>query len=184
MTLTGAGATTADVDGLSASADGTALSSPFALTLAGTLAASTTLNSRITLTSGGNDETKTATVTGKDIYGNDQTEVITLANAGVATGKKVFASVSAINTSAALAGTIKAGIAATIPKLSSLITINGVSDESDKIFTITGLDMNGAEITEKITGPAAGATFEEDLIQRHILSSNQRKFYRKCQDWN
>ncbi len=170
MTLTGAGATTADDDGLSASADGTALSSPFALTLGGTLAASTTLNSRITLTSGGNDETKTATVTGKDIYGNDQTEVITLANAGVATGKKVFASVSAINTSAALAGTIKAGIAATIPKLSSLITINGVSDESDKIFTITGLDMNGAEITEKITGPEAGATVTGRLQFSAIFS--------------
>jgi flagellin len=170
MTLTGAGATTADDDGLSASADGTALSSPFALTLGGTLAASTTLNSRITLTSGGNDATKTATVTGKDIYGNDQTEVITLANAGVATGKKVFASVSAINTSAALAGTIKAGIAATIPKLSSLITINGVSDESDKIFTITGLDMNGAEITEKITGPEAGATVTGRLQFSAIFS--------------
>ena len=170
MTLTGAGATTADDDGLSASADGTALSSPFALTLGGTLAASTTLNSRITLTSGGNDATKTATVTGKDIYGNDQTEVITLANAGVATGTKVFASVSAINTSAALAGTIKAGIAATIPKLSSLITINGVSDESDKIFTITGLDMNGAEITEKITGPEAGATVTGRLQFSAIFS--------------
>ena len=170
MTLSGAGATTADDDGLGVSQDGTALSSPFALALAGTSASSTTLNSRITLTSGGNDETKTATVTGKDIYGNDQTEVITLANAGVATGKKVFASVSAINTSAALAGTIKAGIAATIPKLSSLITINGVSDESDKIFTITGLDMNGAEITEKITGPAAGATVTGRLQFSAIFS--------------
>ena len=170
MTLSGAGATTADDDGLGVSQDGTALSSPFALALAGTSASSTTLNSRITLTSGGNDETKTATVTGKDIYGNDQTEVITLANAGVATGKKVFASVSAINTSAALAGTIKAGIAATIPKLSSLITINGVSDESDKIFTISGLDMNGAEITEKITGPAAGATVTGRLQFSAIFS--------------
>ena len=170
MTLSGAGATTADDDGLGVSQDGTALSSPFALALAGSSASSTTLNSRITLTSGGNDETKTATVTGKDIYGNDQTEVITLANAGVATGKKVFASVSAINTSAALAGTIKAGIAATIPKLSSLITINGVSDESDKIFTITGLDMNGAEITEKITGPAAGATVTGRLQFSAIFS--------------
>jgi len=170
MTLSGAGATTADDDGLGVSQDGTALSSPFAMALAGTSASSTTLNSRITLTSGGNDETKTATVTGKDIYGNDQTEVITLANAGVATGKKVFASVSAINTSAALAGTIKAGIAATIPKLSSLITINGVSDESDKIFTITGLDMNGAEITEKITGPAAGATVTGRLQFSAIFS--------------
>ena len=170
MTLSGAGATNADDDGLGVSQDGTALSPPFALALAGTSASSTTLNSRITLTSGGNDETKTATVTGKDIYGNDQTEVITLANAGVATGKKVFASVSAINTSAALAGTIKAGIAATIPKLSSLITINGVSDESDKIFTITGLDMNGAEITEKITGPEAGATVTGRLQFSAIFS--------------
>ena len=170
MTLSGAGATTADDDGLGVSQNGAALTSPFALALAGTSASSTTLNSRITLTSGGNDETKTATVTGKDIYGNDQTEVITLANAGVATGKKVFASVSAINTSAALAGTIKAGIAATIPKLSSLITINGVSDESDKIFTITGLDMNGAEITEKITGPAAGATVTGRLQFSAIFS--------------
>ena len=160
MTLNASGkASTTDADGLSAAASGTGFSAGSTLTLGGTSATSTTLNSRITLLSVGNDSARTATVTGTDVYGNAQTETITLANAGTATGDKVFASVSSISVSGALANNISAGILSTVGKMSSLVSITSASgDESNKVFTIAGLDMSGAAQTEVIKGPAANGT--------------------------
>ena len=160
MTLNTSGkATTTDADGLSVAASGTGFSSGSTLTLGGAVATSTTLNSRVTLLSVGNDSARTATVTGTDIYGNTQTEQITMANAGTATGTKVFASVSSISVDGALANNISAGIVSTVPAQASLITITSASaDESSVLFTITGLDMDGNAQTEVIKGPAASAT--------------------------
>ena len=160
MTLNTSGkATTTDADGLSAAASGTGFTSGSTLTLGGAVATSTTLNSRVTLLSVGDDSARTATVTGTDIYGNTQTEQITMANAGTATGTKVFASVSSISVDGALANNISAGIVSTVPAQASLITITSASaDESSVLFTITGLDMDGNAQTEVIKGPAASAT--------------------------
>ena len=160
MTLNASGkASTTDADGLSAAASGTGFSAGSTLTLGGASASSSTLNSRITLLSVGNDSARTATVTGTDVYGNAQTETITMANAGTATGDKVFASVSSISVSGALANNISAGILSTVGKMSSLVSITSASgDESNKTFTITGLDMSGAAQTEVIKGPAANKT--------------------------
>lgn len=63
----------------------------------------------VTITSGGDDRTATFTVTGTDERGDAQTETITGANAGAATGTKYFASVSQIAISKASAGTVTAG---------------------------------------------------------------------------
>jgi flagellin len=160
MTLNTAGkATTTDADGLSVAASGTGFTSGSTLTLGGAVATSTTLNSRVTLLSVGDDSARTATVTGEDIYGNTQTEQITMANAGTATGTKVFASVTSISVDGALANNISAGIVSTVPAQASLITITSASaDESSVLFTITGLDMDGNAQTEVIKGPAASAT--------------------------
>ena len=160
MTLNTAGkATTTDADGLSVAASGTGFTSGSTLTLGGAVATSTTLNSRVTLLSVGDDSARTATVTGTDIYGNTQTEQITMANADTATGTKVFASVSSISVDGALAGNISAGIVSTVPAQASLITVTSASaDESSVLFTITGLDMDGNAQTEVIKGPAASAT--------------------------
>jgi len=160
MTLNTSGkASTTDADGLSAAASGTGFSAGSTLTLGGASASSSTLNSRITLLSVGNDSARTATVTGTDVYGNAQTETITMANAGTATGDKVFASVSSISVDGALANNISAGILSTVGKMSSLVSITSASgDESNKVFTITGLDMSGAAQTEVIKGPAASKT--------------------------
>ena len=160
MTLNTSGkATTTDADGLSAAASGTGFTSGSTLTLGGAVATSTTLNSRVTLLSVGDDSARTATVTGEDIYGNTQTEQITMANAGTATGTKVFASVTSISVDGALANNISAGIVSTVPAQASLITITSASaDESSVLFTITGLDMDGNAQTEVIKGPAASAT--------------------------
>ena len=160
MTLNTSGkATTTDADGLSVAASGTGFTSGSTLTLGGAVATSTTLNSRVTLLSVGDDSARTATVTGEDIYGNTQTEQITMANAGTATGTKVFASVTSISVDGALANNISAGIVSTVPAQASLITITSASaDESSVLFTITGLDMDGNAQTEVIKGPAASAT--------------------------
>ena len=164
MTLNTSGkATTTDADGLSDAEDGTGFTSGSTLDLDGTLATSTTLNSRITLLSTGDDSARTATVTGTDIYGNTQTEEIALADGTgatpTATGSKVFASVSSISVDGALAANISSGIVSTVPAQASLITITSASaDESSVLFTITGLDMDGNAQTEVIKGPEASAT--------------------------
>ena len=67
--------------------------------------------SAITLTSGGNDSALTATITGTDVFGNSQTEGLTMANAGVATSTKSFKTVTAIDISGAgTVGTLEVGI--------------------------------------------------------------------------
>jgi len=67
--------------------------------------------SAITLTSGGNDSALTATITGTDVFGNAQTEDLTMANAGVATSAKSFKTVTAIDVSGAgTVGTLEVGV--------------------------------------------------------------------------
>ncbi len=152
-------ASTTDDDAISAAADlsGNGTS---ALTLGGALNSSTTLNSRIVITHSSGVAT-TYTVAGTDIFGNSITEAIALTVANGSTpqyGSKVFASVTSITPSGHGANTTKVGIDSTITKQSALVTITGASDESNKTFTISGLDMSGTAITETITGPAASKT--------------------------
>ena len=61
------------------------------------------------ITSAGNDSGDTFTVTGTDETATAQTEDITGANAGVATGSKYFATVTQIAASGASAGNVEAG---------------------------------------------------------------------------
>ena len=120
-----------------------------------------TLNSRITLTGDADMNTVTFTVTGTDVYGNVQTEDIasTATEKRTATGEKVFATVTGITVSAAVAADVTVGVASTIANQSSLITIkSGGSDESGKTFTVTGTDMSGNKLVEVITGPEANKT--------------------------
>ena len=65
----------------------------------------------ITLTSGGNDSSLTATITGTDVLDNAQTEALTMANAGVATSTKTFKTVTRIEVSGAgTVGTLEVGV--------------------------------------------------------------------------
>lgn len=59
--------------------------------------------------SGGNDSGITFTATGYDFYGQPQTEAVTGANAGTATGKKAFASIVSITHTGSVAGTLTVG---------------------------------------------------------------------------
>ena len=68
----------------------------------------------ITLDSGGNDSSLTATITGTDVLGNAQTEDITMGNAGSVTTVKTFKTVSSITVSGSgTVGTLQVGVVAT-----------------------------------------------------------------------
>jgi len=64
----------------------------------------------ITIISGGDDSSKTATITGTDVLGNAQTEALTLADTGTATSTKTFKTVTAITLDSGSAGTLKVGV--------------------------------------------------------------------------
>ena len=64
----------------------------------------------ITIISGGDDSSKTATITGTDVLGNAQTEALTLADTGTATSTKTFKTVTDITLDSGSAGTLKVGV--------------------------------------------------------------------------
>ena len=64
----------------------------------------------ITITSGGDDSSKTATITGTDVLGNAQTEDLTLADTGAATSAKTYATVTSITLDSGSAGTLAVGV--------------------------------------------------------------------------
>ena len=100
-----------DADGISTAAT---LSGSGNLTINGALApgGSCTFNAGrvVTILSAGDDSGDTFTVTGTDVNGDAQTEAITGANAGTATGAKYFKTVTQIAASGASAGNVSAGI--------------------------------------------------------------------------
>ena len=100
-----------DADGISVAAT---LSGSGNLTLGGALTSggSATFDSGrvVPLLSAGDDSGDTFTVTGTDVNGDAQTEEITGANAGTATGTKYFKTVTQISTDGASAGNVSAGI--------------------------------------------------------------------------
>ncbi len=142
------------------------------LTLGGANATSTTLNSRITITSVADETARTATITGTNVYGDTITEEVPLLDTDTATSTKVFASVTQIAVDGATTGDISAGIEASVYCKSALVTIQSdASDESSVLFTVVGLDMDGNDQTEVIQGPAAnGSTVSGRLTFSHIFS--------------
>ena len=100
-----------DADGISAAA---AVGEDANLTIGGALASggSCTFDSGrvVTILSAGDDSGISFTVTGTDVSGDSQTESITGANAGTATGSKYFKTVTAIAAVGDPAGNVSAGI--------------------------------------------------------------------------
>ena len=160
---------TADADALATSQSGTA-SSP--LSQASTL--NDSVGKRISITStGGNESGYSFTVVGKDLSGNDQTEVITgpAANATVF-GSKTFFSVSSItpssNSSGAITvGTTGAGI--TTSGVTGSATLDGVemiADISNKIFTNTSGDAAGLKVKYSGSGASGSVYYGQSLLDR------------------
>ena len=126
---------------------------------------------KISLTSGGNDSARKATITGTDLYGNTITEEVPLTNASKATSTKIFKSVTSISVDGALGGTISAGIEQAVHAASSLVTITSTTgDESGVLFSVVGYDMDGNAQTEVIKGPTAGNTASGRLVFSTIFS--------------
>lgn len=108
-------AAAADADGISTAAT---LAGAGNLTINGALASggSVTFDEprNVTITSVGDDQGVTFTVTGTDETGAAQTEAITGANADVATGTSYFATVTQIAADGATAGNVTAGSGSSI----------------------------------------------------------------------
>ncbi len=100
-----------DADGISAAA---AVGNNAALTIGGALASggSCTFDSGrvVTILSAGDDSAKSFTVVGTDVNGDSQTESITGANAGTATGSSYFKTITSITAVGNPAGNVSAGI--------------------------------------------------------------------------
>ena len=132
--------------------------------------ATQTINSFLTITSDDDASSRTFTVTGTDVDGNAQEEIITgAASASTVTSTKVFGTVSQIAVSGSVAADITVGKLNTIVNQSALVTItSSASDESGKTFTVVGTGMDGTSLTEIITGPTANATVTGRQIFRTI----------------
>ena len=132
-----------------------------------------TLNAPVTVTGNADISARKFTVTGTDIYGNAQTEVIqaTATFNQTAQGNLIFGTVTGITVDAAVSANVTVGIADAIVNQSALVTIkSGGSDESDKTFTVTGTDMSGNKLVEVITGPEASKTVTGRRIFKSIHS--------------
>ena len=97
---------------------------------------------QITITSAGNDSDKTFTITGTDADGNALTEVVTGANANVATSTNYFKTITSIDPSANPAGATTAGII-----VDDKITLTP-SSTSDATITIEGVAVTAAGISD------------------------------------
>ena len=116
-------------------------------------------------------------VTGTDVYGNQLQETVPAFTGGAtAQTTNIFGTVTSVIPSAVDAdATVSVGVLNTIANQSALITIESTvasgaaaSDESDKTFTVTGLDMSGNTLVEVITGPEAGKTVTGRRIFKSI----------------
>ena len=157
LTINGLNSVTADSDGL---VDNETVGNNSNFTIDGALSsiASSSLNSRITISSSTNNTSATFTITGTDIDGNAQTETITGVNNNSVTGTKFFKTVTQISTDNN-ANNINVG---TTPGFGSVsgtrVSITSSGNESDKTFTIVGTDTEGLDKTETISGPTLGKT--------------------------
>tara|TARA_R110000796_G_scaffold29169_4_gene79113 strand:- start:477 stop:1091 length:615 start_codon:yes stop_codon:yes gene_type:complete len=100
-----------DADGISVAA---AVGNNAALTIGGALASGGACafdaGRIVTILSAGNDSSKSFTVVGTDVNGSAQTESITGANAGTATGAEFFKTIASITAVGNPAGDVSAGV--------------------------------------------------------------------------
>ena len=156
-----------DADGISTAAT---LSGSGNLTINGALASggSCTFDAGriVTILSAGDDSGDTFTVTGTDVNGDAQTEDITGANAGTATGTKYFKTVTQIATDGASAGNVSAGVNASAgdvifagrSRLKGVFTVN-----SARAGTINFTNTSPAGTALMKLGTVASATVSRDV---------------------
>ena len=161
--------TAADPDGLVTSFNATA-NGTTALTENGALASSTSLNSRISITHAV-DVDSTYAVVGLDTFGNTISESIAVTTTSATLSTLSYASITSITPSANGPNGVTVGVVATVANKAGLVTItSSASDESGKTFTVVGRGMDGASLTEVITGPAALGTVASRGIFKEVYT--------------
>tara|TARA_R110002020_G_scaffold52280_1_gene147101 strand:+ start:83 stop:697 length:615 start_codon:yes stop_codon:yes gene_type:complete len=156
-----------DADGISAAA---AVGEDAALVIEGALASggSCTFNAGriVTILSAGDDSGISFTATGTDVSGDSQTESITGANAGTATGSKYFKTVSGISAVGDPAGNVSAGVNASVGdvifagrmRLRGVFTVNSATAGT---VSFTTTSPAGSSLMK--LGTVASATVSRDV---------------------
>jgi hypothetical protein len=177
-----------DADGISAAA---AVGNNAALTIGGALASggACAFNAGrvVTILSAGDDSAKSFTVTGTDVNGDAQTESITGANAGTATGAKYFKTVSGISAVGNPAGNVSAGVNASAGDVAfagrtRLQGINMVcsatagtldflktSPAGTSVFKVGSIAS--ATATRDLTIPDSGLLFDNGIYVQYTVST-------------
>ena len=159
LILNGSSVTTTDTDGL---VDAETIGGSGDLTIDGAQsgAASTSLNSFITINSSNDLSSVSFTITGTDIDGNALSETISGPTAsGTVTSTNIFKTVTRIQTNGGASSVNVGTKAAFVDVTGKRASITSLSaDESAASFTVIGTDMSGAAQTEVITGPTSSAT--------------------------
>jgi len=151
FTINGLNSVTDDSDGLVVNET---LGSAGNFPIAGVLSsiASTDLKSSINISSSADNSSVTFTITGTDIDGNDQTEIITGVNGNTVQGTKYFKTITQISSDAAATG-INVGTTSGFGTTNGTrVSLTSTGNETDNTFTIVGTDMEGLVKTETITG--------------------------------
>ena len=177
-----------DADGISTAAS---VGNNAALTIGGALADSgsvTFSHGRIvTILSAGNDSAKSFTVVGTDINGDSQTESITGANAGTATGTNFFLTIASITAVGNPAGNVSAGVNASAADVifqgrSRLkgIYLTGTATAGTTDFLTTSpsgtslmklSSVGDADATRDVVIPDEGVVFSNGIYIQYTVST-------------
>ena len=128
----------------------TAASSGGSGTVAG-IATTTHIGSKITITSAGNDSTKTATITGLNLDGETVTEDLTMGNAAAVTSANQYASIISIvhDGGGASAGNVSVGVAAQ-DSTAGATFVGHIQFDSVRSFSVTS--SAGTNASDNFTG--------------------------------
>tara|TARA_R100001369_G_scaffold20595_1_gene37925 strand:+ start:40 stop:666 length:627 start_codon:yes stop_codon:yes gene_type:complete len=177
-----------DANGISVAA---AVGNNAALTIGGALAdggSVTNVGGRIvTILSAGNDSAKSFNVVGTDVNGDSQTENITGANAGTATGSKYFRVIASITAVGNPAGDVSAGINTAVADVifggrSRLQGMNVVCSGTAGNLDFVNTSPNGSSIfklgcvasataTRDITIPDSGIVFSDGIFINYTTAT-------------
>jgi|TARA_R110000782_G_scaffold138944_2_gene231427 hypothetical protein len=177
-----------DADGISVAA---AVGNNAALVIGGALASGGAValshGRVVTILSAGNDSAKSFTVTGTDVNSDAQTESITGANAGTATGSKYFLTISGISAVGNPAGNVSAGVngsAADVifegrSRLKGIyLTSTATAGTVDLLTTspsgtsLMGLSSVGdADATRDVVIPESGVLFSSGIYIQYTVST-------------
>ena len=177
-----------DADGISVAAS---VGNNAALVIGGALASGGAValsHGRIvTILSAGNDAAKSFTVTGTDVNGDAQTESITGANAGTATGTKYFLTISGISAVGNPAGNVSAGVNASAADVVtvSAARLRGVSYTSTAtagLLDFLTTSPSGSSVmklgsvasatdTRDVTIPDEGTKFSSGIYIQYTVST-------------